>query len=145
MGFAFVAAIDFLINLHACSTVCKKKREGALEKAGEELMVNGWVHLQFGKLTYWKHKSLTILQLLTLNEFLELIVPVTYLLCFLVAFYGPNSHVIGVGCHNTSPQKAGKSNRNSQIENLFLKILKYNIKSWKQCQNLGRRGDFARE
>ena len=35
------------------------------------------------------------LQVLALNEFLELIVPVCYLFCFLVAFYGHNSHLIG--------------------------------------------------
>ena len=35
------------------------------------------------------------LQVLTLNEFLELIVPVCYLFCFLVAFYGHNAHLIG--------------------------------------------------
>ena len=35
------------------------------------------------------------LQVLALNEFLELIVPVCYLFCFLVAFYGHNSHLVG--------------------------------------------------
>ena len=28
-----------MINLHSCITVYKKKNEGALEEAGEELMV----------------------------------------------------------------------------------------------------------
>ena len=35
------------------------------------------------------------LQILTLNEFLELIVPICYLFCYLVAFYGHNSHLVG--------------------------------------------------
>ena len=39
--------------------------------------------------------SFDLLQVLTLNEFLELIVPVCYLFCFIVAFYGHNSHLIG--------------------------------------------------
>ena len=30
-----------MINLHSCITVYKKKNEGALEEAGEELMVSG--------------------------------------------------------------------------------------------------------
>ena len=30
-----------MINLHSCVTVYKKKNEGALDEAGEELMVNG--------------------------------------------------------------------------------------------------------
>ena len=34
------AGIDFMINLHSCITVYKKKKEGALDEAGEELMVN---------------------------------------------------------------------------------------------------------
>ena len=34
-----VAGIDFMINLHSCITVYKKKNGGALEEAGEELMV----------------------------------------------------------------------------------------------------------
>ena len=33
--------IDFLINLNGCITVYKKKKEGELKEAGEELMVNG--------------------------------------------------------------------------------------------------------
>ena len=36
-----------------------------------------------------------LLQVLALNEFLELIVPLCYLFCFLVAFYGHNSHLVG--------------------------------------------------
>ena len=35
------SGIDFMINLHSCVTVYKKKNEGALDEAGEELMVNG--------------------------------------------------------------------------------------------------------
>ena len=30
-----------MINLHSCITVYKKKEEGALEEAGDELMVKG--------------------------------------------------------------------------------------------------------
>ena len=33
------AGIDFMINLNGCLTVYKKKKEGDLEEAGEELMV----------------------------------------------------------------------------------------------------------
>ena len=36
-----------------------------------------------------------LLQVLALNEFLELIVPICYLFCFLIAFYGPNAHLLG--------------------------------------------------
>ena len=45
----------------------------------------------------------------------------------------------------TSPEKGGKRNRNLPKINLILKILKYNIKSWKHCQNLGRKEDFEKK
>ena len=35
------------------------------------------------------------LMTLTLNEYLEAIVPVCYLICFLVAFHGPNADTVG--------------------------------------------------
>ena len=38
---------------------------------------------------------LVLTQVLSLNEFLELIVPICYLFCYLVAFYGPNALLIG--------------------------------------------------
>ena len=50
------------------------------------------------------------LQVLALNEFLELIVPVCYLFCFLVAFYGHNSHLIG------------------QIRELFKKLIREKVR-----------------
>ena len=40
LGFA---GIDFMINLHGCIAVFKKKEEGNLVGAGEDLMVNIWV------------------------------------------------------------------------------------------------------
>ena len=38
---------------------------------------------------------LVLTQVLSLNEFLELIVPICYLFCYLIAFYGPNAFLIG--------------------------------------------------
>ena len=35
-----------MINLHSCITVYKKKNEGALEEAGDELMVKGTKKIQ---------------------------------------------------------------------------------------------------
>ena len=35
-----------MINLHGCITVYKKKKEGAFEEAGEELMVNAKLQQQ---------------------------------------------------------------------------------------------------
>ena len=44
-----------------------------------------------------------------------------------------------------SGEKAGKPNRNLTTVHLFLKILKYDIKSWKHSQNLGSLGDFEKK
>ena len=38
--YLFFAGIDFMINLHGCIAVFKKKEEGNLVGAGEDLMVN---------------------------------------------------------------------------------------------------------
>ena len=40
-------------------------------------------------------KQIALTQELAINELVEIIVPVTYLLCFLAAYYGPNAKVIG--------------------------------------------------
>jgi hypothetical protein len=63
--------IDFAINLHGCFAVWRRHKDEEWEECGEELMT------------------------LTVNEFLEFIVPICYLVCFLVAFYGPNAHLVG--------------------------------------------------
>ena len=39
--------------------------------------------------------TLVLNQVLSLNEFLELIVPICYMFCYLVAFYGPNALLVG--------------------------------------------------
>ena len=63
--------IDFLINLHGAHNVWKKFKERDITACGEELMT------------------------LVLNEFLELIVPICYLFCYLAAWYGQNQGIIG--------------------------------------------------
>ena len=70
--------IDFLINLQSCRKVWRSHRRGDHQKCGKELMT------------------------LTMNEFLEFIVPICYLICYVVAFYGPNSHLIGNILKNNS-------------------------------------------
>ena len=45
----------------------------------------------------------------------------------------------------TSGEKAGKPNRNLTTVHLFLKILKYDIKSWKHSQNRGSLGDLEKK
>ena len=55
----------------SCSIVYSKNKEKNYEEAAEELMV------------------------LKLNEFLEAILPVCYLICFFVALYRPNAQFVG--------------------------------------------------
>ena len=62
---------DFLINLYSCRRIWRSHSKGDYEKCGKELMS------------------------LTMNEFVEFIVPICYLTCYVVAFYGHNSHLIG--------------------------------------------------
>ena len=63
--------IDFVINLIFTVQIYYNKK-GNIEKCGEALMT------------------------LVLNEFLETTVPLTFLLCFLVSFYGGNKDIIGM-------------------------------------------------
>jgi hypothetical protein len=63
--------IDFVINLIFTGQVYYYCRHGKIEKCGEALMT------------------------LVLNEFLEMTMPLTFLLCFLVSFYGGNSVILG--------------------------------------------------
>ena len=63
--------IDFFINLHSAHSVWKSFKEKDIAACSKELMT------------------------LVLNEFLELIVPICYLLCYLAAFYGQNHGIIG--------------------------------------------------
>ena len=58
-------------------------------------------------------------------------------------FDGVDKYFPALACP-TSPEKPGKPDRNLPMINLILKILKYDIKSWKHCQNRGRREDFEK-
>ena len=59
-------------------------------------------------------------------------------------FDGVDKYFPALACP-TSPEKPGKPNKNLPMVNLILKILKYDIKSWKHCQNLGRKEDFEKK
>ena len=63
--------VDFVINLFFTGQIYWYHREGKVDKCGAALMT------------------------LVLNEFLEMTVPLTFLLCFLVSFYGGNAFIIG--------------------------------------------------
>ena len=64
--------IDFAINIAFTCQIYYYHKKGQLEKCGAALMT------------------------VVLNEFLEMMVPITFLLCFLVSFYGGNADVIGM-------------------------------------------------
>ena len=63
--------IDFVINLIFTGQIYFCHKKGKFDKAADAMMT------------------------LVLNEFLEMAVPVTFLICFLVSFYGVNAPVIG--------------------------------------------------
>jgi hypothetical protein len=64
--------IDFVINLLFTGQVYYYRKKGNIKKCGDALMS------------------------LVLNEFLEMTMPLTFLLCFLVSFYGGNSVILGM-------------------------------------------------
>ena len=41
------------------------------------------------------HKLMKSVQILVLAESLEIVIPLAYLLCFVIAFYGPNADILG--------------------------------------------------
>ena len=63
--------IDFAINILFTGQIFYYYKQEKFEKCGESLMI------------------------LVINEFLEMTVPLTFLLCFLVSFYGGNRAIIG--------------------------------------------------
>ena len=63
--------IDFFINIYLCFDVWKKFKKNQWAQCGEALLT------------------------LVMVECLEMLVPVCYLVCFLVAFYGPNAETLG--------------------------------------------------
>ena len=68
-----ILAVDFIINIYLSLRIIwtKKYKEHNTEKQTE------------------------LLQELTINEIVEFFAPLTYLLCFVVAYYSPNSKLIG--------------------------------------------------
>jgi hypothetical protein len=64
-------SMDFLINLYLCFGVWRKYKQEKWAECGEAMME------------------------LVLIEWVEFMVPLLYLLCFLAAFYSHNAHVIG--------------------------------------------------
>ena len=64
--------IDFVLNMYFQFRVFYLYKKKRFEECSEEL------------------------QSLVLNEFLEAIIPLLYLVCFLAAFYGPNAEIIGI-------------------------------------------------
>ena len=71
MSTYILLGVDFVINLLFTGQIYWYHRQGKVDKCGAALMT------------------------LVLNEFLEMTVPITFLLCFLVSFYGGNAFIIG--------------------------------------------------
>ena len=59
---------------------------------------------------------------MALNEIVEIIVPLTYLLCFVAAYYGPNATLIG-NVQNDYWQYVKTENIDGLIENISVFVL----------------------
>ena len=64
-------------------------------------------------------KMFELLLTLTINELVEVVVPLTYLVCFLSAYYGPNAEIIG-GVKSTHFHYEPVTNIYGFIENIML-------------------------
>ena len=64
---------DFLINIYTALKILYVRRRNPNDKM----------------------EQAELLQTLVINETVEIMVPLTYLLCFLLAYYGPNAELIG--------------------------------------------------
>ena len=67
-------ASDFIINNYFAVMTWRAKRN-ATEKSLQKLK--------------------TSVQILVLSECLEIVIPLAYLLCFVIAYYGPNADILG--------------------------------------------------
>ena len=71
-----ILAIDFSINMYLVVKISWTKWKHGFNEENEAHMVE-------------------LFQELIINETVEIIVPFTYLVCFLIAYYGPNAELIG--------------------------------------------------
>ena len=69
-----VLGIDFLINIYLCLKL---------------------IYLRRNKNKFDVSKQVALIQELVLNEHVEFVMPIAYFICFLAAYYGPNSEYIG--------------------------------------------------
>ena len=75
-----ILALDFVLNLNAAFKIFKRKRKVQPD------------HLENQK-NLLKIKQ--ELQTLSLIEIIEIMIPISYIMTFLIAYYGPNSHIFG--------------------------------------------------
>ena len=73
----FILLTDFVLNLYLALRIIWIKRVKTRNATNDQEMVH-------------------LLILLTINELVEVVIPLTFMLCFLSAYYGPNAEVIGV-------------------------------------------------
>ena len=67
---------DFCLNLFLALRIVCMKRKKDIDESKEDKMINDLVCL-------------------TLNEIVEVVVPLSYFVCFVVSYYGPNAELIG--------------------------------------------------
>ena len=93
---------DFVINLFLTLRIMWMKRQKEIDSKMETKMIHNLVSL-------------------TLNETVEAVVPLSFFVCFLVSYYGPNAEIIG-GVKSDFFHYTPVTNIERFIENLFLFI-----------------------
>ena len=92
--------MDFTINIYKCLKIIWLKQTRLIDEKKEKEMVQS-------------------LLALVINEVVEAVVPLTYLICFMMAYYGPNAELIG-NIRNGYWQYTPVSNIERFIKNVLL-------------------------
>ena len=71
-----ILGIDFMINICICLKIIWIRKKNCYDEKKENEMVSSLITL-------------------VMNELVEVVVPSTYLICFIMAYYGPNGDLIG--------------------------------------------------
>ena len=95
-----IFAIDFMINIYICIKMILMKRKNSVDM----------------------DKQIQLLQELVISEMVDVMIPITYLLTFILAYYGPNAELIG-NVRNGYWQYTKTEDVNHTIEYVFMFLL----------------------
>ena len=75
-----ILGFESMLNIHLCFKILRLNRK---------------IRTDCNVVQFWKEEMQKNIQTLVLNETIEVVVPLTYFASFLIAYYGPNSSILG--------------------------------------------------